>query len=311
MLLTQGCGVEAPNEAPVTASIQEGLVIESATTHEGLRGTFTRDGRVVRFEAIRGAKNPIGGLDDAPPEYAIDARFADGDGRSIILSGGGESLTEAGWEMEAEGADPESRPIYLAMLPDIVDALGDVELPPDVSLELASLAQLGESMRDAELVIEPEGQTGHACATGYMHNMTFRNKVAFEIAGNHTAVRLDSWYLNSSCTWIHQGWWQSCNHGTCAVDAAMTDFCNWWSPMRSYQWPVFQRHSAGSSACSSPYSAFSTAGNHNCNDATYFQGYNIRNNTTYPTATGPHNICIDSTWHSYSPSCLGARGASW
>jgi hypothetical protein len=311
VLLTLGCSVGTSEQSDTTGTLAEGLVVESATAKEGLRGSFTLDGRVVHFEAIRGEKNPTGGLDEAPPEYAIDARFTDSDGRSIILSGGGDALMQEGWETQEQDADPESRPLYLAMLPDVVDALSATELPADVSLELASLVELGGSMRDVELVVEPEGQTGHACATGYMHNMTFRNKVAFDIAGNHTAVRLDSWYLNEACTWIYQGWRQSCNHGTCAADASMSDFCNWWSPMRSYQWPVFQRHMAGSSACSTPYSAFSTTGNHNCNDATYFQGYNIRLNTTYSTASGPHNICADSTWHSYSPSCTGARGAAW
>ncbi|HYO97681.1 MAG TPA: hypothetical protein VER33_24400 [Polyangiaceae bacterium] len=311
-----GCSVEAnsstePDGAATVETSEDGLLLESTSIEGGLRGSFVSQGRTIHFAAIRGEKNPTDALDPSPPEYAIDARFADADGHSIIVSGGGAQLTQEGWETDGAGTDPEARTLDISVLPRVVDALRAAELPDNLTLELQTLVELGESVRDAQLVVKPEGQVAQACTPAYQHEMRFRNKAAFGIAGNHTAVRLDSWYLNSACTWIYQGWAQSCNHGTCAADRAMTDFCYWVSPMRSYAWPVFQRHSAGSSACSSPYNAFSMGGAHNCNDATYFQGYNIRLNTSYSTATGPHNICVDSTWHLYSPSCTGARGASF
>lgn len=299
---------EGPGEA---RQIADGLHTERADA-EGLRGSFTQNGTTIYFEAIRGEDNPAEvTADPSAPAYAVDARFFDEDGTSFLVSTGGHELKEAAWHQESSAFNPEQRIAALTVVSPLVAALQNAEMPFNLALERERLVDLGKSIGDVEFVQEPESETPYACTDAFVHQMYVREKAAFDLPiGNHTAVYVDSWFLDTSCTWLYVGRQESCNHGTCATHASMSHHCSWESGYRSYSFPAFQVYSAyGNGACSTFYNPLSNLGGHNCNDDTYFQIHNIKNDTYYPAATGPSNICTDSIGHSYAPSCSGARGA--
>jgi hypothetical protein len=312
-LATTGCAVDAGSEAPPASSLADGLSVTEADAALGrLAGSFVHQGRLIHFEAVRGEENPAETQKDPDaPRFAVDARFTNSDGKTFILSGGGGEVARPNWAPEEDEGNPEDRTQDLMLLPKLADELEKLGAPSGLEYEFKKLVQLAAELRDMELVVKPTGDVPYACTTGYEHDMIIRYKAAFDLPiGHHTAVRLNSWYLTSSCTWSYQGYQESCNHGTCATASTMRDWCVWPSPLRSYRWPAFQVYTAyGNGACSTYYNPLSTLGGHNCNDDTYFQGYNIRNNTYYAAATGPSSICTDGTRHSYAPSCTGSRGA--
>lgn len=311
--VTAGCASDADVASGGGAEVQEGLLITEADAEAGrLAGSFIEGGRVIYFEAVRGEENPREALSDPDvPRFSVDVRFVDAGGRTLIISGGGGEVARPDWAPEGDQADPEERTKDLELVAHLAGELELLGPLPGLDYELDKVAQLADELRGFELVVKPSGDVPYACTAGYEHDMTIRYKAAFDLpVGHHTAVRLDNWYLTTGCSWIYQGYQESCNHGTCATAATMADWCIWPSAIRSYQWPAFQVYSAyGNGACSTYYNPWSNLGGHNCNDDTYFQGYNIRNNTYYAAATGPSSICNDGTGHSYAPSCTGGRGA--
>lgn len=309
LALVSGCsGADTSGEG--AGSVQaDGLAITAADTATGrFAGTFVHQGRLIRFEAVRGEPNET--TDPDAPRFAVDARFLDAAGSTFILSGGGGEIARADWA-PSTNPNPDERAKDLSLLPLLADELSAAGAPSGLEYEFQKISQLAGELRGKELIVKAEGDVQYGCSTGYEHDMTIRYKAAFDLpVGHHTAVRLNSWYLNSSCTWVYQGYQESCNHGTCATSATMSDWCTWSSPLRSTTWPAFQVYSSqGYGACSTFYNPFSNLGGHNCNDDTYFQGYNIRNNAFYLAASGPSGVCSDSTGHTYAPSCTGARGA--
>lgn len=170
---------------------------------------------------------------------------------------------------------------------------------------------MAETVQGRELVLNPTGKIPYnGCSWSYQHDMAIKYEAAFGTSlGHHSSVLLESWLTDSTCTWYYRGWRESCNHGTCASSSDMAEWCRWNSPMRSYEWPAFQVYDPyGYSACSTTYDPTSALWGANCNDSTYFQVRNIRNNEYYPAATGPDNICNDSISHSWAPGCDGSRG---
>lgn len=308
-----GCSAADQGTADDTSSesVAQGLSLETA--EEGvLRGTFSQDGVTIRFEAIRGERHPDEvTADESAPEYAVDARFYMASGASFLTSSGGHGLEQEEWVREDASFDPDARVAALRLVAPLVQTLEDLDVPDEIFLERTRLIDLGSSIEGVQFVHEPVGDTPYACTNAFVHQMAVRNKAAFDTPwGNHTAVYVDSWFLGTSCTWLYVGRQESCNHGTCATDPAMSTSCSWESGYRAYSFPAFQVYSAyGNGACSSFYNPWSNGGGHNCNDDAYFQIWNIRNDTYYPAATGPSSICTDSTTHSYSPSCSGVRGA--
>jgi hypothetical protein len=313
---TMGTGCSAESGSKQSADpgeIKEGLVLSEADAKSGrLAGSFAQGGRVIYFEAERGEENPRPAMNELDlPRFSVDARFMDAAGKTFILSGGGGEVARPDWDPEADDSDPEERTKDLALVVKFADELTLLGAMPGLDYELEKLAQLAEELRGMDLVVKPSGDVPYACTPGYEHDMTIRYKAAFDLPiGNHSAVRLDSWYLNTFCTWVYQGYQESCNDGTCATALSMADLCYWNSPIRSTKWPAFQVYTAyENGSCSSFYNPWSTLGGHNCNDDTYFQGYNIRNNAYYLAASGPSGICTDGTTHSYAPNCTGGRGA--
>ncbi len=249
-----GCadGDVASDPAPV-ASLTEGLTLVEADAAAGrLAGVFVAEGRTIYFEAERGEENPTQGDPDAP-RFSVDARFADAAGRTFILSGGGGELARPDWAPDQDNEDPEERTKDLALLPALADELLVALTPVGLEYERDKLVQLAEELRGKELVVHPEGNVPYGCTPGYEHDMTIRYKAAFDLpVGHHTAVRLDSWYMNAYCTWVYQGYQESCNHGTCATAVNMGDWCSWYSPIRASKWPAFQVYTAyGNGACTS------------------------------------------------------------
>ncbi|MGC4067968.1 MAG: hypothetical protein QM784_25625 [Polyangiaceae bacterium] len=311
-LVFVGCAREEGRDSSSGSdSIKEGLTVETA--RDGiLKGSYSKEDTTIYFEARRGERNPVGVQEDpSVSEYAIDVRVYGRDGTSFLLSGGGHGFEEELWDEGDLNYDAEERTRALGIVPALVEALETAELPESVEPERTRLTELSASIDGVELEHVPEGDVPYACTNAFLHQMYVRNKAAFDTTyGNHTAVFVDSWFLGTSCTWLYVGRKESCNHGTCATNAAMSTKCMWSSPMRAYQYPAFQVYSAyDNGSCTTFYNPLSNLGGHNCNDDSYFQIWNIRNDAYYPAASGPSNICTDSTGHSWSPDCSGARGA--
>ncbi len=310
-----GCAEDgSPQQESTSNTVAEGLVITEASPAQGLHGTFTKGGRTIRFSAVRGDRTPdeARAVDPDAPEYPVDARFTDAKGDGFIVSGGEDTLKDPSWSPAAIN-DPRERTKDLELVPALLDELETADISADMGPERSRLASLGRSIRDQQLVVPPgEDEQGYACTAGYQHQMYVMYKAAFGVTPfDHSAIWLVSWYRDSACTWYYQGKQVSCNHGTCADVDPMVIRCEWNSAIRSYAWPAFQRYNPwdpyGTGACTTPYSAFSGSGSHNCNDDTYFQAYNIRQNATWSSGVGPNSICIDSTSHYYAPDCVGNR----
>jgi hypothetical protein len=156
--MAAGCSSDAGSDADVGA-VQEGLVISEADANAGrLAGSFVREGRVIYFEAERGEENPSETATDPDvPRFAVDVRFLDAAGRTLILSGGGGEVARPDWAPEGDQGDPEERTKDLELVAQLGGELELLGPLPGLEYELDKVAQLAEELRGFELVVKPEG----------------------------------------------------------------------------------------------------------------------------------------------------------
>ncbi len=317
-VLFLGCGERQEAGAPATAAGEEGLTFEVASPGRGLSGTFAKGGHIVYFQAARGERNPDQELAAAPgtPEFAVNARFMDAERRTFAIQIGGDEFGDPSWTPSEPPPDPEARAADLQLAGQAVSAIRAAELSPEMAPEVQALLGLGSMLEKhgsqrREAAVSATA-TPATCSTGYRHYLEVHAVQGPTVGTEHSAVYWASYYTSASCTDLLMGWGQSCNHGSCALDGNMGYLrCTWESGLRSNIYPPFQNSYSG--ACSTPYDALSgwrpwpqsPVSGHNCNDDSYFQVYNIRNNTTYSTSSGPNSVCNDGAMHNRAPPCDG------
>jgi len=99
-------------EAGPTAQVETAgtITFTEKDTQKGiLRGTYEYEGYTIKFEAIRGEKNPIfSRLTSADsPEYAVDARFCDMQGFCFANAAGGHAFANSDWIKEDRKTIPD------------------------------------------------------------------------------------------------------------------------------------------------------------------------------------------------------------
>lgn len=289
--------------APGGDGVEEGLGFESASPEQGLSGTFTLEGRTIRFDALRGEP------DEGDALTPVDARFAGVAGDSFLVQAGGHGLVRPEWDL-ADARDAEGRRADFELVLAAATALADADLPEALALERDALVALGRTMQDTPLDVTAEGFHPSAaiyCDPGYRHTASVRHqRVSFAAAvclaagipdAQHSAVRMCSYRVSTTCGESLVGCKSSCNHGTC-WSSMVTTSCSYKSGWRSNTYPPFQNTASGTGACTTAYGFCS--GTHVCNDDSLVQLNNVRYNTSYSSTGG---TCGDSTLRLYAPAC--------
>src|SRR5687768_3680332 len=111
--LIAACTVGPEDEQPSADSPEEvelapeGLVVRQDLVRSNLRiGTYRRGEHMIRFETLRGERNP--GYSTAAPQYAVDVRIADKHGQVFFLQAGGDTFQDPSWEEDMGGLVDEA-----------------------------------------------------------------------------------------------------------------------------------------------------------------------------------------------------------
>jgi hypothetical protein len=283
-----------------------------------LRGTYTLDGYTIKFEAIRGQKNPPLSkiIDPESPEYAVDGRFCDGEGYCFANALGGHAFANSDWikEKETEPTQSESLENNKALwaFHQDLQLLRQTDVLKDFPDELEMLD--GLSNMPSPYPLQQSKSEGTSCkdvlslsatfsSSSYTHVFEIWRKAALGL-GDHSATR--SFAMDSVNIIRNQV--ITANHGTFAATSSMILKCNRPFTGRTVALPIqndcntpispasASMHSNPVGCCSTAYSFF--PGGHVCNDDSRIQ-------RDVMIANGPISASYCSDWmlQGWAPNC--------
>ncbi len=311
LLILAGC-TPSTSSRPPASQLQEGINVLSADPAVGVATAFLRSGRVIYLQTIVGKPKEDLDRQQYPnePQYEMDARVVDQEGRTFQLIIGGDQLIDPSWAKEmraaprittpAEGIQRQAdfvtaRDAADAFLRQAAPELADhvfhltnmTRTVPQESAKLLERAALAETTLPIDRTY-----TANGCTSNLQEGDLYA-KSDYVIA-QHSAVY--GWNYNG-CT----GSWDenvvTCNHGTCANDGSMgyqcSSYSNSWS-VWSYNalldyWSrennTGTNNSYNTGACWSGYGIYeawihlqgSGHPNHDCNDDSALELDEIRN----------------------------------
>ncbi len=281
-----------------------------------LRGTYVHEGHTIKFEAIRGEKNPPLSkyIDPEAPTYSIDARFCDESGHCFANAAGGHALANSDWIKEIDSEPTQSEAIdnnkaLWAFHGDLklFDKSGLLKDFPDELETLDGLSNMPYPYPLKQSRSEGTPQKGvlamTATVASYTHLLEIWWKPAVGIA-EHSATR--SLALDSSS--VVRNVIVTSNHGAAAAASGMALSCNRPFYGRPYDLPVKNKcdtpispaaasmHTSLVGCCSTAYSLL--AGGHVCNDDSRIQ-------RDIMIANGPVTASYCSDWmlQGWTPGC--------
>lgn len=291
--------------SPVTTNEQGSLAVTRASVADGLGGTYTKHGITVRFEALRGA--PTGSLDPGAPAFASAARFADAEGRTIVLEG---FAADASWEPVEQ--DSGHRAQELDLVSEATAEIARAELPPELTFERQALVALGGSVAEARqgevaAVQAPHNAAAIACDKGYRHAIWTKynyisgwpEKVCN--GGEHSATRMCTYAVASNCAETLKYCRSSCNHGTCYGDLSLLA-CSWKSGLRSNYTPPYQYEDSRAWYVNDGLACWTIYPEHVCNDDSKLQMNNVMYNKSYSHAVD-NPLCAPGPISCKAPRC--------
>lgn len=296
-------GIGCLGQPPEGAGGPIGTVrIEVADAAAGaLRGTYDYEGTTIRFEALRGERNPTEADfgDPLGPEYAVDARICDQRGDCFAARAGGHGFEELGWAGSVNNAElresvqPSTRMREFEAAWNLAADLDDHPdlVPPGLEFEVEAIVEVGRLISPEErqsgsldgdvsaLETTDIGARMESLTTTAYTQVLDMYRVSLVFAdrtyGNHSSVRVR---VLSAVTGTALGTFETCNHGRCGGDSSLTRYCNRWFFNRSSVLPLASDCSrswylgvpcTGDGCCATPYGLFS--GNHVCNNDTQYQ----------------------------------------
>jgi len=194
-----------------------------------ISGSFTKGGRTIYFEAIRGEKNPRS--DPDAPKYAIDVRIMDSNRITFVGQIGGHGLVDLEWKDEYQKfsdipVNAEERAQDFLILPDLAKALKAYSRRHNgYKWELKTLisqATISESDLMDQEDAEREQIVAAAVARIYKHRIAICKKKVYNVVNfEHSAVRLKIYDYSSGKLLLD---FSTSNHGTSAKD--MSEKCS-------------------------------------------------------------------------------------
>jgi len=231
LLYLTACGQSdnKPEWISQQSQLQEGMTVISQDSKTGLKGVIVEGGSVVYFEAHRSERNDRDYDADAP-EYSVDARFLDAEGRAFSIVVGGDKAQDESW----------------------VNSFDDELIPSNERHEHFRLAStltsksLGKVVASAESPLLPEWEQLHLLGSSFSQDefttdtpiieKSFAAKSAakwtHEIAAYKKKVAISLGIAEHSATWTKQKYSNgklhkqiiTCNHGACANASSMKKY---------------------------------------------------------------------------------------
>ncbi len=284
--------------------------------------TFAGEDASLRLEALNGAERPADVQEEHPElgKYDVDLRVIDRNGIPWIMALGGDEFAISSWaddyaETVNISVDDADREAHYELFPDVREALDSVGVSD--SYQLGELRDLVRSQSEELRIGRPKSgfptngsDTGGTSvnpppppSTTYTHWVYVYYRAAFWVFGDHSSTRAVSTKDGVGTTMSDLSYG---NHGYKYTDARMSFSCgNWWSG-RASATLHYSPYSGSDTAygiagggCSTVYDAiYPTAGGHVCNDDSYAQYGNVKNDANIVWST-----CSDSTLRQYVPVC--------
>jgi hypothetical protein len=266
----------------------------------GINGSFEFGGKIVHFQTRRGLRTPkyLRDGDPATPNFEIDVRFIDQDGRPFLTQIGGDVPLDNTWVEVAPKpkADRESKADF-ELAAKTIGTLKKLKFKQKFDHERQALLNLASIVESAQVIEKIEGipsQTSPstqtlALANTYRHRVAIHEKSCCLGLGHHSAT-IGKYISNSGVVTTAV---ITCNHGSCANQMALK--CNWTSTYPGNRTTQVNNDIT----CSTLYNPTSVFG-HNSNDDTDLQYRAVRSNSRPSTSGG---ICNDSSTNNEPTSC--------
>ncbi len=265
----------------------------------GINGSFGLGGKTIYFETRRGPRTPkyLRGGDPTTPDYEIDVRFMDQDGRPFLTQIGGDALLDSTWvEPVPKPKVDEEINTDFELADKAIGALKKLKFKQKFVHERRALLNLAQIMESAQVIEKIEGAPSQplssqtlAVANTYRHKVEIHHKSCCLGLGRHSGT-IGKYISNTGVVTTAV---ITCNHGTCADQMALK--CSWYSAYPGNRTTKLNNDIT----CSTPYNATSVFG-HNSNDDTDLQYRAVRTNSRPSTSGG---ICNDSSTNNEPTNC--------
>lgn len=281
-------GPEDLAPAPEEISLKQGINLLDLQPDFSFSAAYVKGTDVIYLQAVRGQPTPEKYRNDpAYPQFEVDARITDQDGRLLYIQRGGDDFVDPSWFDDLVWQDnlPAgiSNRVHFEMVGEAANALEaelaklgqrmDERLTP----ELRAIREFGRSAPAAYEASEREfdeyvarhglfqieagggGTTGPEDAVknlyaGY-YSIAVHDMSCCSGFGRHSATRIKRNHGGGFYTY-----YDFCNHGTCAYQ--MPQKC---------LLPMINKPAWTAPTCGTSYSAWSNSGGHNCHDDTRLQ----------------------------------------
>ncbi len=268
------------------------------TVPNGIKGIYESNGKIIYFETRRGPRTPrylrVG--DSTTPEYEIDVRFFDEDGKPFLTQIGGDAPIDQAWAESGSKrkVDAETKADFDLAFKSL-EALKKLKFNQKLKQEHQAIINLAPIVESAQVVEKIEGVMPQPSVQAQVVTNNYRQQIAIHHKkccfglGRHSATI--GRYI--SATGITTTAVITCNHGTCANQMALK--CSWTSASPGNRTTRLNNNIS----CSTPYNPTSVFG-HNSNDDTDLQYRAVRYNIL-PSRTGA--MCNDSSVNNEPTHC--------
>jgi len=284
-----GCSSAGPTDRPPVSSLHEGLNVFESRADWGMNAAYVKNGSVVYVQSRIGPLTPeyLRQSDPETPLHEVDVRFVDVMGNTFSAQRGGDEFIDKSWypdmgsHVDVSPADRDAWSLLAQEASQVIKAA----LKPEMAEHVSAISNLGNYIpsRDPHMIAEAEKlrAQGVGAYTTYTHYAKVYYKCLAACLGAHSAVQATEWN-GSSWDWTVN----TCNHGTCAAASGMTyESQSSVSGRSNHESSYFNGEMSGSistvsGGCSTGYAWLTNGSNHNCNDDSWFEIWQVKNNQT-------------------------------
>jgi hypothetical protein len=290
--LVVGCGSGTDsNGRPPASSLHEGLNVLEARADWGMNAAYVKSGQVVYLQTRIGPPTPyaLRDLDPTTPLHEVDVRYVDELGNSFNIQRGGDSFIDPSWNAEIGQQVPVSsahRDESFLLAREAGQAALQL-VSPDMSEHLEAAVRIGNHVpaEDPDLIAAaaelPHVEANEAGYDSYTHQARVYSKCLATCLVNHSSV----YAVEHDDTTNKWGWaMATCNHGTCAGASGVSLECTTSKGGRTDHISSYFTGEGSSStstvsgACSTGYNWFTNGSDHNCNDDSWYEDWQVANN---------------------------------
>jgi hypothetical protein len=309
-----GCSSSGPTDRPPASSLHEGLNVFESGAEWGMNAAYVKNGSVVYVQTRIGPLTPeyLRQSDPETPLHEMDVRFVDVMGNTFAAQRGGDEFIDKSWYPDMAnhvGVSPADRDAWSALAQEASQVI-KATVQPEMAEHVSAISTLGGYVPSRDPHMMAEAATLRAQGVGAYTSYTHYGKVYYKCLagclGAHSAVEAIEW---NGSTW---DWWVlTCNHGTCAQGSGMTyESESSVAGRTDTESSYFNGEMSGSvstvsGGCSTGYSWLTNESNHNCNDDSWFELWQVKNNQT-----GNRASQYGSDKNGYAYACGGGHSDS-